>query len=104
MELTSAVTHALAAPMPLQSSAAPACGLQLDDVALQQPCRVVAVRSPDGAPDWARWLAEIGFLPGERVKVKARGLGRGAPLVVQVGQSTFALRRAEAACVQVEAV
>ena len=31
----------------------------------------------------------------------ARGLPGGDPLVVRIGQSTFALRRAEAACVQV---
>ena len=34
----------------------------------------------------------------------ARALPGGDPLVVRVGQSTFALRRAEAACVEVAAV
>ena len=32
-----------------------------------------------------------------------RGLPGGDPLVVRIGQSTFALRRAEAACVRVAA-
>jgi ferrous iron transport protein A len=65
-------------------------------------CRVVGVNSPAGAPDWGRWLGEIGFLPGELVTVTARSPWGGDPMVVRVGQSTFALRRAEAACVQVE--
>jgi ferrous iron transport protein A len=65
-------------------------------------CRVVSVQGPEGAPDWPRWLAEIGFLPGERVTVTARSPWGGDPMVVRIGQSTFALRRAEAACVRVE--
>ena len=40
--------------------------------------------------------------PGERVTVPARSAWGGDPLVVRIGQSTFALRRAEAACVHVE--
>jgi ferrous iron transport protein A len=56
------------------------------------------------APEWARWLQEIGFLPGETVKIKRRGMFGGDPLIVSVGQSTFAIRRAEAACVVVEPV
>ena len=51
--------------------------------------------------DWERWLEEIGFLPGERVQLMARGFPGGDPLVVRVGQSTFALRQAEAACIHV---
>ena len=48
-------------------------------------------------------LLEIGFLPGETVRVVARGgLGAG-PIAVRVGQATFALRRGEAALVQVQA-
>jgi ferrous iron transport protein A len=58
--------------------------------------RVVA---PPHAPDWALRLAEIGFVPGEPVVVTARGRPGGDPLAVRVGGSTFALRRAEAACV-----
>jgi ferrous iron transport protein A len=64
---------------------------------------VVAVQAPPGAPEWARWLEEIGFIAGEPVMLMARGALGGDPLVVRVGQSTFALRRAEAACVLVEA-
>jgi len=46
-------------------------------------------------------LADIGFIPGETVMVMARGWPGGDPIVVRVGVSTFALRRAEAHCVKV---
>ena len=46
-------------------------------------------------------LLEIGFLPGEAVQVVARGGLGGDPIAVRVGQATFALRRQEAAMVQV---
>lgn len=49
----------------------------------------------------SRRLAEIGFLPGERVRVLRRVPG-GEPMAVRIGSSTFALRRHEAACVQVQ--
>jgi len=52
-------------------------------------------------PERARQLEEIGFFPGEQVTVMTRGFPGGDPLVVRIGQSTFALRGAEAACVQV---
>ena len=60
---------------------------------------VRSVTAPAHAPEWHRWLEEIGFIPGERVTLMARGMLGGDPLVVRVGASTFALRRAEAACV-----
>jgi len=46
-------------------------------------------------------LLEIGFLPGERVRVVARAFPAGDPLAVRVGRSTFALRRREAALVRI---
>ncbi len=73
----------------------------LDTLPLRVPATVANVSSPPGAPEWPRWLAEIGFLPGEQVSVLARGVPGGDPLVVRVGDSTFALRRAEAACIAV---
>ncbi len=48
-------------------------------------------------------LLEIGFLPGEPVRVIARGLPGGDPMAVRVGHTTFALRRHEAAMIQVQA-
>ncbi|MBK6998867.1 MAG: ferrous iron transport protein A [Rhodoferax sp.] len=62
---------------------------------------VHAVGAPPHAPEWGRWLEEIGFIPGEPVMLMARGLPGNDPLVVRVGSSTFALRAAEAACIHV---
>lgn len=45
-------------------------------------------------------LLEIGFLPGESVRVIARQPGAD-PLAVRVGHTTFALRRHEASLVRV---
>jgi len=80
----------------------PAPAPTLDALPLQATHRVSVVSPPAEAPHWARWLEELGFLPGEPVSLLARGLPGGEPLVVRVGLSTFALRRAEAACVQVQ--
>ena len=46
-------------------------------------------------------LLEIGFLPGEPVRVVARAAAGGDPLAVRVGCTTFALRRCEASLVRV---
>jgi ferrous iron transport protein A len=64
---------------------------------------VAHVLAPPAAADepLVRRLAEIGFLPGENVRVLARAPGS-EPIAVRVGRSTFALRRFEAAFVQVE--
>jgi ferrous iron transport protein A len=47
-------------------------------------------------------LIELGFLPGERVRIVATGRAGGEPIAVRLGgQSTFALRAREAALVEV---
>jgi ferrous iron transport protein A len=46
-------------------------------------------------------LAELGFLPGEAVRIVARGLLARAPIAVRIGTGTFALRLFEAACIRV---
>jgi ferrous iron transport protein A len=73
----------------------------LDQAPTGPALRVLAVDPAAGAPEWAARLAEIGFLAGERVQLLRRGPIGGDPLLVRVGASTFALRRAEAACVRV---
>ena len=70
----------------------------------QQDCRVLRVRAPALASEWQDWLQQIGFIAGEVVAVLLRSQPGGDPLVVRVGQSTFALRKAEAACILVEAI
>ena len=88
-------------PRLVRHDASGASGNSLAVQPTMTPCRVVEVDAPAGAPDWGRWLADIGFVPGERVQVMARAPWGGDPLVVRIGQSTFALRGAEAACVRV---
>jgi ferrous iron transport protein A len=64
---------------------------------------VVSVSAPDAAApqDLSRRLAELGFLPGESVRIVARGLLARDPIAVRVGTGTFALRLFEAACIRV---
>jgi ferrous iron transport protein A len=75
--------------------------LTLDQASIGKTYLISQVQSPPGAPEWARALEEIGFIPGESVMLMARGIPGGDPLSVRVGLSTFALRRAEAKCVHV---
>lgn len=49
----------------------------------------------------ARRLITLGFVPGEKVRVLARGLFGGDPILVQIGFTRFALRLAEAARIEV---
>jgi ferrous iron transport protein A len=79
--------------------------LSLEVLPLHTDARIVAVEARKGheGADLAERLAELGFLPGERVRLLARALF-GEPLAVRVGSDTFALRRAEAACVRVVAL
>ncbi len=65
--------------------------------------RVVSVSPVDAAApkELARRLAELGFLPGELVRVVARGFLAREPIAVRVGTGTFALRLFEAACIRV---
>lgn len=46
-------------------------------------------------------LVELGFVPGERVRVVREGRPGGEPLAIRVGHTTFALRRHEAAFIRV---
>ena len=46
-------------------------------------------------------LLELGFVPGERVRVVREGRSVREPLAVRVGHTTFALRRHEAAFIRV---
>jgi ferrous iron transport protein A len=48
-----------------------------------------------------RRLMELGFVPGERVRVVRRGFPSGDPIAVRIGTSTFALRRTEAAAIKI---
>jgi ferrous iron transport protein A len=83
----------------------PAAGadIPLAELAPGASARVVSVSAADDkAPaDLGRRLAELGFLPGEAVRIVARGLLARAPIAVRIGTGTFALRLFEAACIRV---
>jgi ferrous iron transport protein A len=85
------------------SPAAAAADIRLTDLGTGMQARVVSVAAPDAATpaDLRRRLAELGFLPGEAVRIVARGLMARAPIAVRIGTGTFALRLFEAACIRV---
>ena len=71
------------------------------------PLRVSACNAsvvPRSADDRiAQRLEELGFVPGERVRVIAHGPLGAEPIAVQLGFTRFALRRAEAERVMLSA-
>ena len=46
-------------------------------------------------------LLELGFAPGEQIRVIAESFPRGDPMAVRIGNTTFALRRHEASMIHV---
>ena len=93
----------MSAVLPLDAYSAPHACQALSDLAKGQSARVVGVvaSGADVPADLTRRLADLGFLPGERVHVLARGPLGGEPVAVRVGTSTFALRRLEADCIRI---
>lgn len=61
----------------------------------------VVDRSPDLDAAMLGRLGELGFLPGEPLQLLRRGPGGREPIAVRIGDSTFALRLAEARCIEV---
>lgn len=47
-------------------------------------------------------LLELGFVPGEKVRIVAESFPRRDPIAVRLGSTTFALRRHEAAMIHVD--
>ncbi|HJV69449.1 FeoA family protein [Ideonella sp.] len=81
------------APTPIATS--------LDDLEPGDSGLIAEVRPPAELEAWAPWLTALGFEPGEPVRLISRARPGGDPLCVRVGGSTYALRRAEAACVRI---
>lgn len=77
--------------------------LSLAQVPIGERFIVRSIVANGSVPEWQQQLEDIGFIVGEPVTLMAKGAFGGDPLVVRVGLSTFALRKAEAACVIVEA-
>jgi ferrous iron transport protein A len=77
--------------------------LGLPDLPSGTVARVISVdAAASAAPqELGRRLAELGFLPGELVRIVGRGFLSRDPIAVRVGTGTFALRLFEAACIRV---
>jgi ferrous iron transport protein A len=77
--------------------------MNLLELATGASARVISVSSAGAgaAADIGRRLAELGFLPGEELRIVARGIFGREPLAVRIGTGTFALRAFEAACIRV---
>ncbi len=94
--------------MSLHPSAAVASGepIGLHQLACHTQAEVVGLNLAHDDQDRsvALRLLEIGFLPGESVRVIGHGVPGHDPLAVRVGHSTFALRSHEAALVQVRPI
>jgi ferrous iron transport protein A len=75
----------------------------LSELAMGASATVLQV--DDNGPDdaIAQRLRDLGFVAGEPVRLVARGPLGADPVLVQIGYTRFALRRAEAARVSVEA-
>lgn len=63
---------------------------------------ITQVNASEQMPDCQRQLNELGFIGGEQVVLMRRTLPGSDPLVVRIGLSTFALRKAEAACIELQ--
>ncbi len=83
----------------------PSGPLTLNELPLRGEGRIrrLSARPERGGQDLPQRLAELGFLPGERVRVLARALF-GDPIAVRLGSGTFALRRFEAACIELDPI
>ncbi|MBO9740395.1 ferrous iron transport protein A [Xanthomonas axonopodis pv. begoniae] len=75
--------------------------MTLSDMPLHRAAIVDSVEDRLANDTIARRLRELGFVAGEEVTVLATGPVGREPLLVQVGYTRFALRRSEAARVQV---
>jgi ferrous iron transport protein A len=76
---------------------------RLDQFPSNEWATVLELRRPEAAEDreLVLRLTEIGFVPGEAIRIVASGgLGRD-PLAVRIGHTTFALRRHEASFIHV---
>jgi ferrous iron transport protein A len=81
--------------------------ITLDSLAAGQSATVIHVapapaHAVDAGVDLVRRLMELGFVPGEKIRMLRRAMPGGDPMAVKVGESTFALRRFEAGLISVQ--
>ena len=77
--------------------------MTLTELTRRTPAIVDTVEERTPNDPITRRLRELGFVSGEEVEVVATGPFGAEPLLVQVGFTRFALRRAEAARVRLRA-
>ena len=92
--------------MPMNTNTASYTALSLDQLKVGDSGFVGKISQGGSAqtrsdPQLARRLMEIGFIPGEPLRVLHKGFFGGEPIAVRIGHSTFALRRFEAALITV---
>lgn len=75
--------------------------MRLSDLPKGAPAVVDRVDDAHASDPIAQRLRDLGFVEGEPVRVVAVGPLGGDPLLIQIGSTRFALRRAEAARVLV---
>ena len=85
------------------TSSAQGPGESLASVGKDCSATITGLSEPESqaVADHLERLMELGFLPGERVRVVAKGFPSGDPIAVRIGQATFALRRFEAELIAV---
>lgn len=76
--------------------------MPLDLAPLGIALRINHVRPSPHMTDCDQQLQHLGFLPGEQVVVQRHAQPGHDPVVVRIGTSTFALRKAEAACIFID--
>ena len=84
------------------TSAAPS--VTLADLAKGEQACIRFLSAPQGTEQSAlrERLEELGFLPGEIVRVVALSFPAGDPIAVRIGNTTFALRRHEAELIHID--
>lgn len=75
--------------------------MRLDQLPLRQPCRIASIDWSGIGDKQARRLREFGFDDGVTVEALHRGALLG-PIACRIGRMVVALRRGQAAAVQVE--
>jgi ferrous iron transport protein A len=73
----------------------------LNELALGQTASVVSVDDAYPADAIAQRLRDLGFVSGELIKIRALGPLGAEPILVNIASSQFALRRNEAARIQI---
>lgn len=90
-------------PRVTTTNGAALAAISLDQLPSNQWATVLDVLRPDEAEgrELVLRLTEIGFVPGEAVRIVANGVPGREPLAVRLGHTTFALRRHEASFIRV---